>query len=95
MSHPTHPLSFDYPSHIWRGIPIMKLLTVQLSPVSCYFLLSSVQIFSTFCSPGTPVYDMHIYPIGRVLFISHITLNKHPKYYVFIYLKIVPNVRTI
>ena len=39
-------LSFEYPSHIWRGIQNMKLLTVQHCPASVYFLLSSVQILS-------------------------------------------------
>jgi len=74
----------------------MKYLTVQLSPGPCYFLLPSVQIFSTtFYSPALAVYHMHIYPTVRMLVISHIVLNKHPKYNVSIYLKIVPTIRTI
>ena len=87
-----------------NSTPFIRLLHSHLAritnheapncPDSCYFLLSSVQIFSTFCSPAPPVYDMHAYPIV-CMFISHITLNKHPKYYVSIHLKIVPTIRTI
>jgi hypothetical protein len=39
MSRLPHSLWFDLPSNIWGGIQTMKLLTVQLPPFSCYFIL--------------------------------------------------------
>jgi hypothetical protein len=37
-SHPFHPPSFYHPNNIWRSLQVMKLLIMQSSPVSCYFL---------------------------------------------------------
>jgi hypothetical protein len=38
MSHPPHSPLFDLPNNIWGGVQNMKLLIVQLSPFTCYFI---------------------------------------------------------
>jgi hypothetical protein len=38
MSCPPHSPWLDLPNNIWWGVQNMKLLTVQLSPFSCYFI---------------------------------------------------------
>jgi hypothetical protein len=37
MPRPYHSCRLDNPNIIWWGVPILKLLIVQFSPVSCYF----------------------------------------------------------
>jgi hypothetical protein len=37
IHHSSHHSSFDDPDHIWWGVSTTKLLTVQFSPVFCYF----------------------------------------------------------
>jgi hypothetical protein len=41
LSHPSQLSWFDNPNNIWWGVQIMKRLNMQLSPVSCSFLLVS------------------------------------------------------
>jgi hypothetical protein len=38
MSSPPHSPWLDLPNNMWGGVQVMKLLTVQLLPFSCYFI---------------------------------------------------------
>jgi hypothetical protein len=38
MLHPSHSPWFDLPNNIWGWVQNMKLLIVQFSPFSCYFI---------------------------------------------------------
>jgi hypothetical protein len=54
MSRPPHSPLFDLPNNIWGGVQNMKLLIVQLSAFSCYFIPLLVQIFFSEPSSQTP-----------------------------------------
>ena len=56
MPSPSHPLSFDHPYNIACGVEIIKLLTVQFSPVPCYSipLLAPNTFLSTLFSNTLP-----------------------------------------
>jgi hypothetical protein len=38
MYHPSHSSRFDHPNNIWWGLQIPKFLTLQFSPLPCYFI---------------------------------------------------------
>jgi hypothetical protein len=38
MPRPYHPPWHDRSNYAWRGVQVMKLITVQFSPVSCHFI---------------------------------------------------------
>jgi hypothetical protein len=47
LFRPSHPLWFGHPNNIWWRAQIMKLLIMQFSPASCYFLLGQHILFRT------------------------------------------------
>jgi hypothetical protein len=61
-------------SYIWRRVNVMKLLIIQLSLVSCYFISPGIKIFSSVPCSQTP--SVHVCPlISETMFQIHTKLQ--------------------